>query len=76
MHQKQKQADVWNTSHEAHDHQITFTRPMLSQLAPIAGLTRTSGTTGSLTHSEPDLGLDFAVRAKHLVLSILAFGSG
>ena len=60
------------STHEAHDHQITITRRVLSQLAPIAGLTRTSGTAGSLTRSEPDLGLDFAVRAKRLILSILA----
>ena len=55
---------------------MTITRRMLSELAPIAGSTGTSRTAGSLTRSEPDLGPDFAVDAKHLILSILAFESG
>ena len=46
--------------------QIIITGRMLFELAPI--------TIESLTRSEPDLGPDFAVNAKHL--SILAFESG
>ena len=41
---------------------------MLFELAPI--------TIEGLTLSEPDLGPDFAVDAKHLILAILAFESG
>ena len=38
--------------------------------------TGSSGSEGTLTRSEPDLGPDLAVGAKHLVLSITAFESG